>query len=100
MAKQYYFASKDDELCYEKSHFEDLMKEEGLSEMTLFKAQKQEGIDDFFWCKYYSLVGAKSEGTCGKNCGEYSPKNGVSGCCKHYSTKFYEASDETITIKT
>jgi hypothetical protein len=40
----------------------------------------------------------RSEGGCGKVCKYYNPKNGKSGCCKHYSLKFYEPTDKSITI--
>ena len=93
-----YFTSKQDEECFSKEYFEGLMEYEGWDEMTLFKAKRQ-NINGFFWCNYYSNVGDKSEGGCGFQCKGYKPRNGKSGCCKHYSLKLYEPTDETLTLK-
>lgn len=95
---EYYFASKDDEICYSLLYFKDLMEYEGYDEMILFKAVKQD-VDGYFWCKYYQQPSERNEFTCGKWCDHYDPRNGISGICKLYSTQFFEASDETITIK-
>lgn len=98
MKKQFYFASKDDEMCYEKSYFKSVMEYEGWSEMTLYKAISQY-VSDMFWCNHFSAVLDQSENQCGFHCKGYVPKNGKSGCCKHFSKKLYEPSDETLIIK-
>lgn len=98
MAEQFYFASKDDDICYHRSYFEGLMEYEGWDEMTLYKAKRQD-VDGYFWCNHYEMVGEKSEGGCGMQCNAYAPKNGKSGCCKYYSLKMYEPTDETLLLR-
>ena len=93
-----YFTSRDEELCYPKSYFEAIMDYEGWNEMTVYKAKKQL-VKGFFYCKHFEMMGEKSEGWCGRECKAYAPRNGKNGCCKHYSLKFYEPSDETLIIR-
>jgi hypothetical protein len=96
MAEQLYFASKNDEICYHRSYFERLMEFENFDEMILYKAKRQD-VDVFFWCNHFESIGAK--GNCGLECRAYTPKNGKNGCCKHYSLKLYEPTDETLVMR-
>lgn len=96
MAQQFYFENVDAEYCYTEDHFIDQMKMEGITEMTVLKAIP--GTEpDFFWCKHYGQMGEK--GGCGSICKEYAPKNGKSGCCKHYTNRVYfHGEDFTIQL--
>ena len=96
MPKKYYFQYSEDEQCYPLSYFKEKMIEDNLNEITLIEAEKMD-VTDYFWCSEYYTVGEKGE--CGKFCKKYEPRNGKSGCCKHYSTQFYELSDKKITIR-
>jgi hypothetical protein len=92
----YYFASRYDEFCYPLSYFKELLEQR--DEMKLIKAVRSD-MPGFFWCNFYDFLGDKSEDICGKLCKGYAPRNGKSGCCKHYSKKLYECSDEFIILK-
>lgn len=94
---KYYFKSKDDTTCYPLTYFKWLMNFEGWSELTLYEAKRQDA-PGYFYCKEYQEPMDKDEGGCGKACENYLPRNGKSGCCIHYSVKFYEPTYKTIVI--
>jgi hypothetical protein len=96
MSKLYF--KEDDEMCYPLSYFKWLLDYENLEELTLYEAQRQD-VPDYFWCREHQLPIEKSKGGCGKVCEFYKPKNSKSGCCKHYSLKFYEPTDKVLTIR-
>ena len=98
MATQFYFASKQDKICYPKNYFLDLMEYEGWHEMTVFKAEPHK-VEGLFWCRFFDDHADKEDDPCGKQCRGYAPKNGQSGCCKNYSLKFYEPTDEVVVFK-
>ena len=91
MAK-YFFQNEDDEHCFTKNHFIELMKETGEKEMNVFVA-KPLTDDQYFFCKAVGECGER--GHCGKECDDYEPRNGKSGCCKHFG-KLYEAMEKTV----
>ena len=97
--KKYYFASKDDEMCYSMNYFKELMEYEGFDEIELIKAKRYYG-EDYFWCKEFYTFEERSDNDCGKWSDGYAPRNGKSGCCKHYSLIFYEPSDKIFKLKT
>ena len=88
MKKQFYFKTEDSEICHTKEYFEIEMKHEEITEIEVFKAVPEK-FYDVFWCRYYAVTGDSDEGTCGKQCKEYKPRNGKNGCCKYYSTILY-----------
>lgn len=93
--RELYFLSVDDEWCHTR---DDIFEETNLDEVEAYVAErfKSKGI---FWCKEHSFCGDDSRETCGKwNCDEYEPRNGRSGCCKHYSTVLYTAGKK-VTLK-
>lgn len=94
-----YFNKKHDEgfWCRPLTEWIKIAKEEGLTEIELIEAEKIK-IDDMFMCKIFGAAFDNKQ-TCGKQCNDYSPRNGKSGCCRHYSTTFYEMSDKKTTIK-
>lgn len=96
-AKRFYFLSKDGELCYTLEYVRSYMSWNELDSITIYPAIRTT-VPNVFWCNKYELVGDKSEGSCGKECQGYKPKNGKSGCCIHCSRKMYEPSVEPITI--
>lgn len=87
MAKtpKYYFRTEEDEFCYTLDYHLRNAKEEGLTEIELFEAKPQY-IEGFFWCRVINDSG--EDGSCGKKCIDYEPKNGKSGICKHKSNTF------------
>lgn len=97
MKKKLYFEDEDAEICYPEEHFIDHMKFEGIEAMEVNEAfpDKMKGI---FWCKHEGFCGDDSSEACGKQCTAYAPRNGKSGCCKHYTTKIY-MHGEKVTLK-
>lgn len=95
MAK-YYFSENVDESCYKLGYFISLMNELDISEMVLFEAEIETDTE-YFYCREYQEVGIKGEGTCGKFCEKYSPRNGKNGRCK-YSANCYIPTDKKIIL--
>lgn len=96
MSKKLYFLEVDAEICYSEQHFQDIMAEEKLTEIEVFKAVliKSKGV---FWCSEYSFCGDNTSENCGKqNCDEYEPRNGKNGRCRFHSTELYTAVDKII----
>ncbi len=92
MKAKYYFLYSDSEICYEKSYFIDYMDGK---EIEVYEAIPEK-IDGIFWCKEQMFCGDNSEETCGKICPDYKPRNGKSGCCKHYITTLYTHGNKII----
>lgn len=95
--KTLYFENQDAEYCYTKEHFIEKMKENNIDSMEVLKAVPDK-IDSIFWCKAIGEVVDSDYDPCGKVCENYEPRNGKSGCCKHYKKTLYTHGDKT-TIK-
>ena len=95
MKTQFYFKDIDSEMCYTKDYFIDHMKYNDLKEIEVYNAEKEK-IDGVFWCKTQLFCGDDSRDTCGRQCHEYNPRNGISGCCKHYTTQLYVHGNKII----
>ena len=78
------------------SYWEWLMEQEQIESFDLYEAENIQ-IDGAFFCNCFELAGNK--GICGKECYMYNPRNGKSGCCKHYTNNIFERTDKKITIK-
>lgn len=94
MAK-YYFR-QDDDMCFDLETHYDYMEENKLTEMDVFEA-KIERNSDYFFCTHFYEVGEKN-GTCGKMCKAYQPRNHKKGICKHHGN-VYEQTDKKLTLK-
>lgn len=92
MKNKFYFLNQDSENCFSKEYFLNYAKENNLQELTLFEAVKEK-VQGFFYCK--ELESAGEEGSCGKICEGYAPKNGKSGMCKH-KTNFHTPGKKII----
>ena len=88
MKKQLYFKEFDSEMCYTKEYFVSYINEKGLKELEVYEAEKEK-CSGVFWCKINFFYGDDSAEYCGKQCDNYKPRNGKSGCCKHYTTTLY-----------
>lgn len=75
-----YFSILDD-LCYSKDFIIDEMKINGMTEINVSEATRETG-SDYFFCQENLEVGTVGE-YCGKQCNDYKPRNGKSGCCKN-----------------
>jgi hypothetical protein len=104
-SKTYYFVAIDsphihhfdEEWCYSESYIRDVMEDEEIEEITVYRAQREKNADSFY-CHEYGQVGLKSETECGKSCQGYAPRNGRSGICKHHSNT-WESTDEAVTLR-
>ena len=94
--KKRFFFREDDVLCYRLDSQIDYMLSNGIAEMNLWLAKKENNTP-YFFCRHFGEVGEKSEGGCGNFCEGYEPKNGKSGVCKNYGNT-YEKSDICFTI--
>jgi len=101
---RYYFANErnvifaedfDEDKCYPESTFQEYMQEHSLTEIEVCLAVKDTVYTDYFWCGIAQEFGEKGQGTCGKNCKDYKPRNGKSGRCCHYGFT-YERGEELI----
>lgn len=90
---KYYFETKDSAFCYTAGYFQEMMKENGTEEMSVYEA-KPEKIEGVFWCKEFCNIG--ETGDCGKQCPGYSPRNGRGGCCWHYSKRIFQPGEQII----
>ena len=85
-----------DEYAYNLKYILAKMKEDGITELKVFKAEREIGTD-YFFCRAIDEVGLKypkGDG-CGRWCPDYIPRNGKNGCCKHRGF-CYEKGDEFI----
>ena len=87
MKHQFYFEDSHDENCYSLDYFIEKAEEE-IKELILYPAIP-ERISGTFWCKMHAFCGDDTTDTCGKQCKEYDPRNGKSGCCKNHSSWLY-----------
>ena len=99
MKTQYYFKHKDSEICYTKEYFNDYMRENNIKQYDVYKGISERIGGGIFWCKEHSFCGGDTNDTCGKkNCKNYSPRNKISGVCKHHTSWLYTHGD-IITLK-
>jgi len=93
-----YFEGENEEHCYSLDAVKAHMEIYGWEEMELYEAKRQEA-DGFFYCRYYFNIGERDNGECGKHCDGYTPRNGKSGCCTHYSLKLYEPGKKVVLVR-
>lgn len=99
MKNKFYFEYSDSEMCYDKSYFDDKMKSGDKTEIEVFKAIPEIPGDGIFWCKEHSFCGDDTSDCCGKkNCEDYSPRNKISGVCKHHTHWLY-THGKKVTLK-
>lgn len=96
MKKALYFRTEEGEWCQTlDAHIEDA-ESEGLETIELFEAVPEK-VAGFFWCRAVGEV--SEEGTCGKLCDDYEPKNGKSGMCRHkYNTLYTTGAKVTFEV--
>jgi len=77
-----YFENEDAENCYPESYFQDEMRDNGLTEMTVIEAIPMKSSEtEYIYCEEVGDCGDKGE--CGRACDYYVPRNGKSGMCKY-----------------
>lgn len=96
---KFYFESIDSEVCYTAAHhLHFLAPGKEIEVYEAIKYKPSDKIKGVFWCGVNTFCGDDSSETCGKQCKQYEPRNGVSGCCKHHTTVLYYAGDK-VTLK-
>jgi len=93
---KYYFSDNDEETCYTIAGHKQQMIDNNEVERIVFEA-KISDEKGFFYCKVMGEIG-EVDGTCGKDCIMYIPRNGKSGICTSYR-KLYAQTDKSRTIK-
>jgi len=58
------------------------MKEDGLKQIEVNLAER-DLKSNYFYCKAIDASVDKTFTSCGKQCSDYEPRNGKSGCCKY-----------------
>lgn len=97
--KYYFPKDSDPEMCYQRSHFVEVMQENGISEIEVYPARMVKKDDIYAWCREYGdVIETGPGGGCGKSCEFYKPRNGKNGRCR-FSVNLYEPLEETITLK-
>jgi len=98
MSKKLYFEGEEAEGCYSENYFIDKMKEEGLTEIKVFRAVIEKDTDHF-WCAEFQEIGLKSDGNCGRDCEKYSPRNGKNGRCRFSKNCYMHGEEVTLKLK-
>lgn len=73
------------------------MEERELTETIISEAVRETGVDHF-WCKAEGESFEKEEDTCGRECGDYEPRNGKNGCCKYRGYCYLPGKEYLLTI--
>lgn len=96
--EQLYFESIDDTFCRSLDWYLHHAKIEGLKEIKLVKAIRDNDTKNFVWCTHYGEVIERQE--CTKaNCEHYSSKSGR-GVCEHRGRLYLHAEEVTIDVET
>ena len=93
MTKLYF--RKDSEMCYDLATIKDEMRSDGISEETVTEAEIERGTG-MFWCNEFFEIGDSSEGTCGRTCDGYKPRNGKNGICVHHRNPYCHTDREKV----
>ena len=96
MANTKLYFDREDENCYQLEYWKRHMKENELTDLTLYEAKRETGTG-YFFCKEFQEIGEVGEG-CGKFCDKYKPNNGKNGRCAHYGWT-YEITDKQLILK-
>lgn len=94
MKKKLYFENEDANTAHSENYFQEQMKEEGITEMTVIEAIPiPYSKADYVWCNEVEECYEKSE--CGKRCATYKPNNGKNGKCE-FRGQYCEFGEEVI----
>lgn len=96
--KKLYIYNQDDQLCIDMDAVKDRMRDDELTEKTVTEAVVDHD-KSYFWCLATQDVGETGEGTCGKDCKDYKPRNGKFGACEWYFRCRMEGNEVVVKIK-
>lgn len=93
-----YFADLGAEMCHPLEWHRDNMAMNGETTRTVYCARAIP-TTHYFWCRAYNEVGESGPGNgCGAECGDYEPRNGRNGRCRHHSNCYEAIETETLVI--
>lgn len=96
--EKYYFENEDAENCWTEEYFQDQMRVNELTEISVLEAIPVKiKISEYIYCKEIGEVGEKRE--CGKEYPYYKPRNGKNGMCKHRGKLFEHGDDVILKLK-
>lgn len=84
--EKFYFGEGDDEHCFQLDYFKDKVGF-GVEEIILYEAKRDIGGEGA-WCVVEGEAIERGSSDCGQNCGQYKPRNGKNGMCKHQTWCF------------
>lgn len=97
--KLYSIKDEGGEFCCELEHYKELLKDDNDNEFyDLVEWKPDIPGDGTFWCKVDEEAYESSKDHCGTLCGEYDPRNGISGRCRFHSAT-YSPTDKIVRIK-
>ena len=80
-----FFRCDNEEVCYHLSNIIDDMIDEEIDELEAYKAEK-DNESGYAWCSEFCDIVERC--TCSKDCINYVPRNGKSGCCCNYKSTY------------
>lgn len=97
--EKFYFSELEEENAYSIEYLLEEMKEQELTEIDV-SLSVRDLKSDYFYCKELNEVCDKPPDgePCGKLCSDYLPRNGKSGCCKHYGFVYIPGKDFILNI--
>ena len=95
MKGKLYFENRFSTACYSEAFYQNVMIRRCIDEMSLYEAVPEK-IEGIFYCRSAQLIIENDSEFCGRDCSIYSPRNGKSGCCRHYSKTIYTFGEKII----
>lgn len=81
MKAKLYFSDKDGDFCCGLEDIQNELRFEPGDKMEIWEAVKDVNREHR-WCAEACEPILKGDGSCGKDCPWYDPRNGKNGCCK------------------
>lgn len=100
MAKEkIYFSEIEEDYAYTLDYILSEMVEQSKQQIWVAPAVR-ELKSNYFYCKAIGECCAKPPygEPCGKECEDYEPRNGASGCCKHRGFCYTPGKEHILTI--
>lgn len=95
--EQLYFRTEDSETCHSLEYHLDDARAEGLTEITLLKAEKPPHDYGYVWC---SLWDAVEHDQCGKRqCDSWKPRRDGKRGCEHKGRICVHGESETFKVE-
>ncbi len=93
-----YFEVGNEESCYPLDYFIDRIRDG--EESIMLALAKIDYHSGYAWCTDTADLMESGDGSCGKYCKKYSPRNGKSGRCRLSINTYINSNEEFILTKT